>query len=324
MSRRWASFALLALLTLCAVGVSAQTDAPIGTLNAGELRALTISDDQRYLLVADAAREQVRAYDLARLSAPSLITTLTVEGRPLALASGEGFILAAVRSSFSPSTLEVIVPARYQPGSVLTAGGNFVDLPFVAESLVLSGDRRFGLAIGETGFVLLSLRAADVIDARTFDIQVDAAALTTDRLIYAQGTGIATLLLDGLNTARPTAVVDAGSPVRALAASQDGRLVAAALENGTIRLLDPVTLATRASTSLPGVSLLTFSTVSDGPRLVAGVDGERTLTVFTVTADSLTRQPAALSLPRPVSAIAAFDDHIAATDGTTIAFFALR
>jgi WD40 repeat protein len=324
MARRWAGFGLLALLIVCAVGVSAQADTPVATLDAGDLLALTISDDQRYLLAADARTEQVRVYDLTRLSAPSLITTLTVEGQPLALASADGFILAAVRSSFSPSTLEVVAPARYQPGSVLTTGENFVDLPFVAQSLVLSGDRRFALAIGESGFVLLALRAADEIDARTFDTQIDAAALTRDRLIYAQGTGIATLLLDGLNTARPTAIIDVGAAVRALAASPDGRLIAAALEDGTIRLLDPVTLTSRASAALPGVSLLTFSTTNGALRLVAGAERERALTVFTVTADSLTRQPSELTLPRPVQAIAAFDDHFAATDGRTIVIFALR
>ncbi len=315
---------VILLVVLTAVGVFAQSDAPVGLMEAGDFRALTVTDDARYLLVADAETDQVRVYDLSDLTAPVLVTSVGVEGRPIDLASGRGFTLAAVESSFSPSTIEVIAPARYEPNGTFAAGENFVDLPFAVERLITSANGRYALAIGADAFALLNLRAADEIDSRVFDTQVGAAAFADDRLIYAEGSGIASLQIEGLNDLTPTVIIDAGATVRALATDPAGNFLAAALTNGQLLLLDPTTLTTLATVSLPGVHLLQFALANGSPQLGAAVERGSAVTLFDVSGRTLQALASAPALSGAIEALTAFEDHLVATDGTTIAIFSLQ
>lgn len=313
--------AVIALLAAM-IGVSAQGDTPVVLMEAGDFRALAVTADDAFLLAADEATQQVRVYDLADLAAPVMVNSIDVGGRPFALATSDGFALAAVESSFSPTTIEVMAPDRFNSAGVYAAGENFVDLPFAAVGLVRSSQREYAVAYGPDAFALMHLRAAGEIDTRVFDMGFDAAAATADVVVFAQGSALGVLPIASIDALAASAIFDAGADVLALAVSDDGSLAAAALINGTVLLFDPATLNVFASASVPGVEALTFATSNRLPFL-AVADGGAVALLFDVSARNLEPVNASLSVGGTIQAMAALDGHLVITDGATIGIFAL-
>ncbi len=85
--------------------------APIGTLEAGDFRALGVTADGDRLLVADAENQQVRVYDFTDPTQPDLLTALDVNGTPVLLAGGDGFGIVAVQTGGDSDSVELIASA---------------------------------------------------------------------------------------------------------------------------------------------------------------------------------------------------------------------
>ncbi|MBK8021577.1 MAG: hypothetical protein IPK19_09140 [Chloroflexi bacterium] len=319
---------LLVGLLLTGVGVFAQSDASvtlIGLLQAGDFRALTVSNDDRYLLVTDAATNQIRIYELSDLADPPLITSVAVEGIPTGIASARGFLLVATRSGEGAGTIEILAPDRYSSDSPYAAGNNFVDLPFEIEDIIVSTDQDYAIAVGRERFSLLRLRSADEIDARNFNAALSAAAISSGVLYSAQGSVLSAARLDDMSVSRETTSLELGAPIVALAISENGQLGAIALENGDISFFDPEAFTMLSTVSAGGPpSELQFIASDAGPRLVAAVQGESALRLFDISQpEAVVAQEAQISLDGSIVGLTGFANHVIATDGSTIGIFEL-
>jgi WD40 repeat protein len=263
-------FVLIALL-LTGTGVFAQVDTPVALvslLQAGDFQAVEVTNDEQYLLVADAATNQVRVYELSNPNDPQLVSTVDVDGSPTDLAAGRSFNLVATRSSESPGTIEVIAPDRYTRGEVFAGGVNYVDLPFEISELTVSPDRSIAIAYGEGSFALLELNSAEEISTRIFSGSLSHAVLTNDLVISADGATLTAAQLNGLRQPTQREALDLAAAITALAVSPTGTAGAAGLANGTILLFDPSTLEEQATFSLSSAaSILQFG--GDAPYLIA-------------------------------------------------------
>lgn len=322
------AFLFLFALLLTSVGVSAQGDSPgtlVGLLEAGDFRALTVTDDGEYLLVTDAATSQIRIYALNNLAEPPLIASVAVDGVPTGIAAGRGFVLVATRSSASPSTIEVLAPARYASDSPFAAGSNYVDLPFETDSLIVSAERNYAAALGQDRFALLRLRSAGDIDARTFNRSISAAAIASGTLFYAEGSILHAARLNGTSIAADSGTLDAGGAVTGVAISSDGSVGALARSDGEIRFFDPNDLDLLGSTS-SGVRpvIIQFGAAEGRLRLLVAGQGENRLRVIDAEQPDAPRSlDADLRLDGSIVGLTTFPDHVVATDGSTIGIFAL-
>ncbi|PJF27644.1 MAG: hypothetical protein CUN53_03285, partial [Phototrophicales bacterium] len=228
---RWSGLALALLLMFSAVLAQ---DAPVVTVEAGDFRDLAIIEDGTRLLVADAASDHVRIYDVSSMSAPVLITSVSLAGAPLALAGAENFAAAAVRTGGAQDALEVITSTPFNRRFPYTAI-NYIDVPRGVTNVIFSPNGERGIAIGENGYTLLDIIAPEEISAITVetDRPISAAAITDQRVFMAfDGDSALAVLLsrDGANAA-PETTIALDSPIRGLAVSADGALIGVLTEN---------------------------------------------------------------------------------------------
>lgn len=318
---------LLITLLLIGTGVFAQSDTPgalVGLIEAGDFRALAVTDDGQYLLVSDVATNQVRVYDLRTPSSPSLVNSISVDGIPGSVASGRDFGFVATSSGdSSTSTLEVIAPSLYNSAGAFARVVNYVDLPFQASDIVVSPDKTYGVVLGANQYALLQLNSAEEIDARVFNQALDTAALSNDMLIYAVGSNLSAARLDGLSDPQQVATVEVRNTVSAIAVEESGKLGALGLANGDVLLFDPDTLDILDTVTLTGTPRLMQFGES---RLAIVIRGQQSVTVLDTTGRALRLFDQTLSsssVNSAIRAIATFPGHVATTDGTDIAIFAL-
>lgn len=319
---------LLVLITLLltSTGVFAQVDAPaplVSLLQAGDFRAVEVTSDEQYLLVADAATNQVRVYDLSRPNDPQIVSTVDVDGSPTALAAGRSFNLVATQSSESPSTIEVIAPARYARGEAFTGGVNYVDLPFETTTLVISADRSIALAMGGDSFALLELNSAEEISSRVFSGSMTDVVLTNELMISAEGASLRVAQLNGLRQPSETASRVFDNAITALAVSPAGNLGAVGLSNGEILLFDPSTLETQTSFSLNSApAILQFGEGEGGVRLIA-VSENGSVNVLGAADGQLQSVGSQFDINGSVRALTTFTGFIVTAYNSEVAIFSL-
>ena len=184
--RKWVILFCWLVLSMGAVAAqdSLSPFAPIGTLEAGDFRALAVTADGDRLLVADAATQQVRVYDFSDPSKPALLSTLGVSGMPLLLAGGDNYGLVAVSTNANTDSIEVIAPPL--PGTPYVSGYNYIDVPKNPRALSLSPDHHWGVVVGEQGYVLLGINDPGNIDNFPVAETIIDAALSNTTAYYLQ------------------------------------------------------------------------------------------------------------------------------------------
>lgn len=313
----------LALALLLMFGAASAQDTPVVTVEAGDFRDLAIIEDGTRLLVADAASDHVRVYDITRMSAPRLITSASLAGTPLALASAQGFAIAAVRTGGREDALEVVAPLPFNrrfPYMVI----NFVEVPRGVRDIILSPDGGRGIAIGENVYTLLDIIAAEEISAITVetDRSISAAAITADRVFVAfEGEpALEVLPIRSGASAAPETTIALDSPVRELAVSADGALVGV-LTDGQMFILDSSDLTVRAQTDA-AASALRFIDAASADLLTLDESRMR-IQLYNLQGDAL-RALNALELRQAARQLTTFGGFIFVTDGGSVNIFNVR
>jgi len=316
---RWAGLALALLM----VSAASAQDAPIVTLEAGDFRDLAIIEDGTRLLVADAAAEQVRVYDISQVSAPTLIASVSLDGTPLALAGAQNFAVAAVRTGRGEDALEVITPSLYNRRSPYTTL-NYIDVPRGVREIILSSDGQRGIAIGDNAYTLLEIIAPEEISAVTVETgrSISAAAVAAERAFVAfEGeSALEVLLIGGGASASPEARVALETPALALAVSADGALIGA-LTSGAVVVIDSAALTVSAQTEVEA-SALRFLDAASADLLT--LDQARTrLQLYDLQGGAL-RALNTLELSRAARQLTTFGGFIFVTDGGSVNIFNVR
>lgn len=316
----------LALLLMMVSAVSAQ-DTPVVTVEAGDFRDLAIIENGTRLLVADAASDHVRVYDITRMNAPTLITSVSLAGTPLALAGAENFSIAAIRTGGREDALEVIAPSPFNRRYPYMAI-NYIDVPRGIRDIILSPDGGRGIAIGDDSYTLLDIIAPEEIAVTIAEASqpIRAAALTADRAFIAfEGeAALEVLRLAALGSGTRGFTLEApvrlGAPVNALAVSADGALIGALTDEELI-VIDASDSTVRARTAAQA-SALRFI---DAPSVdLLTLDESRTrIQLYDLQGDTL-RALNALELSQAAREITTFSGFIFVTDGGSVNIFSVR
>ncbi len=313
------------LLLMMSAGVVAQSDTPdalIGSVEAGDFQALTVTADERHLLVADAANQQVRIYSLADLSNPVLVSAVGVENNPQALVAARDIVMVSTQLDGDATTLEIIAPTRYTNAEPFVSGVNYIDLPFTVVGISVSPNLDIALAYGVDQYTILEIDSADDIATQGFALDLSHAFLTQDALIYAQGDQLSSLRLSDNSV---TATLTLEDTPQALVRSADGQIGAAALGDGQIVIFETDSLNLVDTVTVPGAIplMLAFGTTNGDQILTVVLDDARTMAFIAVTAGNVQVLEARIAMENPIQAITTFGDHLIATDGTQISIFNL-
>jgi WD40 repeat protein len=144
-------------------------------------------------------------------------------------------------------------------------------------SLVLNEDKGVLVAGGEDGGLRLwkAQEGKEVIDKDGKGQLVKAhggvvTALATAGTTLASASSDGKVLLWGLPPEKPTHTLDLKSPVRALAVSADGKLLAAGGDGKAVQLIDPSAGKPTATLAGPADGLLAVAVSPDGKAVAAG------------------------------------------------------
>jgi WD40 repeat protein len=294
--------------------------APIARLEAGDFRALAVTADGQYLMVADAANDQIRVYDLSQRGQQPLVAAVSVDGTPVDMTAAGDFAIVLVDTGTNSDLVQVIAPADYDPAQAF-APTTWIDIPNNPRSVAISPNNRWAVAVSEDGFTLLELLSADNVNSAINDGSFNDAVLTNDRLFLApvDEAMIIPAALDSGAQAALTRPLELDAPAVRLAINLNGTLGAAALENGGLTLFNLRTLTSVNVGEIGEVSDIQFLSHENGEWLVVlNADGEQ-VTVYDVTDPENVGEMGSLALENvPVRAIAIFDTLILVADSDTV------
>ncbi|MFN8562517.1 MAG: hypothetical protein U0703_13075 [Anaerolineae bacterium] len=294
----------------------------VGTLEAGDFRALAVTADGDRLLVADAENQQVRIYDFSDPTTPALLWTLDVSGTPVLLAGGERYGLVAVTTDSNTDTIEVVAPPL--PDRPYLSGFNYIDIPKNPHALALSSDRKWGIVISERGYMLLGINAPDDIDQFPVDETILDAALS-DTTAY--------LLRDGVLATAPLGTLQAMETARALGLDGTPSLVrlnpdaskgVVVLDGSRLLFFDPATLEQTGAFTVDGNPITDVQFLSSGDAEYVLVTQADTSTIAVLNASdpgSVQALASTQPLDNPVQALTVYDHYLIVTDGATIRIF---
>ncbi len=295
---------------------------PIGTLEAGDFRALAVTADGGRLLVADAATQQVRIYDFSDPSNPALLSTLEVSGTPLLLAGGDNYGLVAVSTSGDTDSIEVIAPAL--PGTPFSPGYNYIDIPKNPRALALSPDHHWGVVVGEQGYVLLGINDPGNIDNFPVAETIIDAALSNTTAYFLRDQVLAAAPLGGLEAMqaeKELGLDGAPSAVALNAATTEGVVV---LDGNRLAFFDPATLTLTGTVTVDGspITDVQFLSKDSAEYLLVSQQDSRTITVLdTSDPKNINSLPNGETLDKSIRAMTTFGQYVIATDGVTISIF---
>ncbi len=320
---------LLVGLLLVGGGVYAQDSAstpiaPIGTLEAGDFRALAVTADGDRLLVADAENQQMRVYDFTDPTQPDLLTALDVNGTPVLLAGGADFGVVAIQTDTEMDSVELIAPAFSSASAQYRSGWSYSDIPKNPHALALSPDSRWGIVASDTSYSLMEINDPGNVDWFTVNEPVIDAALTntTAYLLRDQSLIAAPLQSGEALHAEQTITLD-GTPSHLAinAAATQGVVV---LDDTRLVFFDPETMKTTGEFALDGgaVTSLNFLAHGDAELLLVTQADQSTIRMFDAhdpqtVADLGSTDP----MSAPIRALVVHDPYIVVTDGATISIF---
>ena len=326
-------FWLIAVAVGACFGAQAQDTAPIGpigTVAAGDFRALAVTSGGDRLLIADAENNQLRIYNFSDPSSPALLTSVDLDGEPVALAAADNFALVAVTTGESTDAVRVIAPSVYARQSGYLEA-NSIDIPRAPRTIRLSPDNRWAVVVSERGYSILELISAGEINSLPFAADaspvIDAAvANNTAYLLHDSSLEIQSLRAN--LAIQRTSQIEFEGQAAALALNTGITLGVVALDDNQLVFFDPVALETVSTLSLEGEAIAGMQFVSgeEGEWLAITQADSTDITLIDVSnpADVGELGTLATSFAAPVQAMVSYDTLIAATDGQTVSIFQVR
>jgi DNA-binding beta-propeller fold protein YncE len=297
---------------------------PIGSLEAGDFRALAVTVDGDRLLVADAENRQVRVYDFSTPSQPTLLTTLGMSGTPVLLAGGENFALVAVTTDDDSDRLEAVAPALPGQRAQYVSGWGNIDIGKNPRALALSPDSRWGIAVSESNYTLLQINGVGEIGAIPVDEIVLDAALSNSTVYLLREGSLETAPLDNLAAIQAEQTLELEGVPTMLTLSADNDAGVVVLDGTHLVFFDPATLETTGEFTLEGQPISSVHFLSnDGTQylVVTQQDSSSFAVLSAADPQNVALLPSIQSLGRPVTALTVFGQFVIATDGVTIRIF---
>ena len=316
---------IFALLFLWSATVSAQdTVGPIGSVEAGDFRALAVTADGSRLLIADAENDQLRVYDFNDPATPTLINSVDLEGEPVAVVAAEDFALVAVRTPDSGDAVRVIAPSRYsRPQGWREI--NSLDVQEGVSRLVIAPDNAWVLALSPRTYTLIELLSAGEINWLPRDSALVDAAVGNDRAYLLNSSGLSTETLSANVTMQSAAALELDGAARRISLNVRLTLGVIVLNESDLLLFDPDTLETVSTLTVDGAAITDAQFVSgeQGEWLALTREGSSDITLLDVSdpADISEREPLTTGFETSVQALTTYNELIIATDGQTVRIF---
>ena len=298
--------------------------APIGTLEAGDFRALAVTADGDRLLVADAENQQVRVYDFTDPAQPDLLTTLDVNGTPVLLAGGAGFGVVAMQTGGDSDSVELVAPAFPSPRVQYQAGWSVYDIPKNPRVLAVSPDSHWAIVITDGGYNLLEINDPGNVNNVPVETSIIDAVLTDTTAYYLRDQSLLAAPLQSGEALRAeqTLALD-GVPSR-LAINAQATQGVVVLDDTRLVFFDPETMKTTGELVLDGgaVTTLNFLAHGDSEILLVTQAEQPAIRLFDASdpqdvADLGSTDPMTTS----IRALTTHAPYIVVTDGATISIF---
>ncbi len=320
---------LIGLLLLVSGVVFAQDDVntpvgPIGTLEAGDFRALAVTVDGNRLLVADAENQQIRIYDFGDPTQPNLLTSLDMRGTPVLLAGGKDYGLAALQTDGQMDTIELVAPAYVSPRAQYRAGWSVFDIPKNPHALALSPDSHWGLVASEGSYTLLEINDPSNVDWITVDEPIIDAALTNTMAFVLRDQSLAAAPLQSGEALRAEQMLARDGVPSRLAINARATVGIAVLDDTRLVFFDPSTLKTMGELSLDGnaVVSLNFLPHNDGELVLVTQRDQAVIRMFDASdPQNIVDLGSINAMAKPIRALVTHEQFMVVTDGVTISIF---
>lgn len=296
---------------------------PVGSVEAGDFRALAVTADGQRLLIADAENDQLRVYNFSDPANPTLISSVDLDGEPTAVTAADSFALVAVSTPDEGDAVRVIAPSRYsRPRGYVEA--NSIDVPDGVSHIAISPDQYWALALSDDGYTLLELVSAGEINSLPMSLDVVDAAVGGDTAYLLTPSALVTESLRvNLEMQRAREITLDGTGQRVLI-NPRLTLGVIALDSSRLQWFDPAALDLLASTSVNGtITDMQFISAEDAEWLALSLDGSPDITLLDVTDPANVGDLGTLEtqFETPVQAMTTFGEYIVATDGQTVRIF---
>ncbi|MBI1259078.1 MAG: hypothetical protein GC204_16535 [Chloroflexi bacterium] len=315
----------ISILILSAGVVTAQTSPldPIGTLQAGDFRALAITVDGDRLLVADAQNMQVRVYDFSDPANPVPLTSSDVIGTPVLLAGGEDFGLVALVTDGETDTVQTIAPPIPGLNAQYTPGG-YIDIDKNPIALALSPDSHWGLAISEHGYTLMQINNPADVNAYEVGEVLEGAVFSNTTAYLLRGQNLEASSLDKLEAMHADETLKLGGTPTLVTLNADASAGVVVVDDNQLVFFSTTKLAKTGDFTVEGgaITSVHYLTKGNSSYLLVTQKDSNTVTVLDV-ADPANVEPLPGTQPlsKPIRALVVFKSFVIATDGVTISIF---
>ena len=321
---RWL-WVVISMLSLSAGVVSAQTTPldPIGTLEAGDFRALAVTVDGDRLLVADAQNMQVRVYDFSDPANPVPLTSSDVIGTPVLLAGGEDFGLVALVADGETDIVQTITPpipglnAEYAPGG-------YTDIDKNPIALALSPDSHWGIAISKRGYTLMQINNPSDISAYEVREVLAGAVFSNTTAYLLRGQNLEAASLNKLEAMRADETLKLGGTATLVTLNPAASAGVVVVDDTNLLFFDTATLAKTGDFSVEGSAITSVHYLSKGDStyLLVTQKNSNSVTVLDVADPAnVETLPSTQPLSKPIRALVVFKSFVVVTDGVTISIF---
>ncbi|NDJ61224.1 MAG: hypothetical protein GYB67_08875 [Chloroflexi bacterium] len=278
-----AGLCLMALILPVAAQDQPSGQQPLFSMEAGDFRALAVTTKGERLFVADGENNQVRVFSFPDLES---ITTIALDGTPVAVAAADDYGLVAVRFDATFDLIQVIGPGMARRGSTYEPV-NFIDTAAGVQAIAIAPNSRWGIAYGPGGSTVLELISASNINSVPLSADaypISSGAFTADRLYWGMAdAGLAWSSLASGPAITPGAVTDVDAGTVHLAINPSLSLGAAALSDDTVLLFAPTSDSSEAVAALDVAAReVHFLTTEQGEWLIL-LTPDGTIRMYEVT-----------------------------------------
>ncbi len=300
------------------LGASAQNAVQLAQVEAGDFTALAVTDGGARLMVADAANQQIRVYDLSDRTNPTLFTAIDVDGTPRALATADGYAFAAIENAGEHS-VQVVAATPFNPRNPYMIGLGYFALDSAPRALKLSPNQNWGVVVGANDVTVLAIYAQDDILTLPANLNVDDVALTNDRAFLLMGDRVEFATLNDNSAMRASDGFDLPAEGALIEISGAAGAVASGSRLFVFSVDEPEqqTEIDFGGAPISGIYALSrnrFGITFEDSSAVTLIDVRDPLNPVDLgSTDAL--------FDRPIRALTSFGDLFFATDGTTISIF---
>ncbi|MBE2269117.1 MAG: hypothetical protein IAE80_12875 [Anaerolinea sp.] len=318
---------VIILVVLFSGAVDAQENpplGPIGSVEAGDFRALAVTADGSRLMIADAENNQLRVYNFADPASPVLISSVGLDGEPVAVAAARDFALVAVVTPEDVDAVRVIAPSRYsRPQGYIEA--NSLEILDNPRAITLSPDNYWALAISDGGYTLLELVSAGEINSLPVEADVIDAAVGGDTAFLLGESALTTQSLRVNLDMQAVESITLDGAARRVLLNPSLSLGAILMADNRVLLFNPGTLDVLSTFTVAGDSIrdAKFISTEDAEWLALTQTGNADIPLFDVTDPANVGDLGTLEtqFETPVQALTTYNEFIVATDGQTVRIF---